>query len=148
MHYSPDQQWIVWCGTNAEQDAITASLGNECVSVYGRMTAEEKVALQDKWLAGEARVMVSKPSIFGWGVNWQQCHKMIFVGLSDSWESYYQCIRRCYRYGQKRTVQAHIVVSRLESAIAANVARKQVDADRLIDDLVRQMRAATLRSAA
>lgn len=148
MRYSPDQQWIVWCGTNAEQDAITAGLGDECVSVYGRMTAEEKVALQDKWLAGEVRVIVSKPSIFGWGVNWQQCHKMIFVGLSDSWESYYQCIRRCYRYGQKDVVRAHIVVSRLESAIAANVARKQVESDRLIDDLVRQMRTNSLRSVA
>lgn len=145
---APEDQWIVWCGTNAEQDAITEALGDDCVSIYGRMTIEQKVELERRWLAGEARVIVTKPSIYGWGVNWQHCHQMVFVGLSDSYESYYQAIRRCYRYGQTRPVCAHIVVSELESQIAANVARKEREAASTMAALVERMRAAGTWSAA
>jgi superfamily II DNA helicase RecQ len=127
---------------------MTRALGDDCVSVHGSMSPEEKVALADVWLRGEVRVIVSKPSILGWGVNFQQCSQMVFVGLSDSWESYYQCIRRCYRYGQTRRVQAHIVLSELESKIAGNVARKERQAVQMTQELVRAMRAAgELRTA-
>ncbi|WP_239404491.1 helicase C-terminal domain-containing protein [Frankia sp. Cj3] len=134
------EQWIVWCGTNDEQDAITAALGDDCVSIYGRMTPEKKVELEARWREGHVRVLVSKPSIFGWGVNWQNCARMIFVGLGDSYESYYQCIRRCHRFGQTDQVEAHIVLSEIESAIAANVARKECEAERMTAQLVAAMR--------
>lgn len=136
MVWRPEQQWIVWCGTNREQDAITAALGDDCVSIYGKYTPEQKVEMERRWREGEVQVIVTKPSIFGWGVNWQHCHRMIFVGLDDSYEKYYQAIRRCYRYGQARVVRAHIVLSELESQIAANVARKERESSGLHGALV------------
>lgn len=143
VRWSGEQQWIVWCGTNAEQDAITAELGDECVSIYGKYTPEQKVELERRWLDGEVRVIVTKLSIYGWGVNWQHCHKMIFVGLSDSYESYYQGIRRSYRYGQKNVVQAHVVLSELEQQIATNVTRKERAANAHTAELVAAMRDAS-----
>lgn len=135
-----DDQWVVWCGTNYEQDMITAGLGDDCVSIYGRMTPEEKVALERRWLDGEVKTIITKPSIYGWGVNWQQCNQMIFVGLSDSYEAYYQSIRRCYRYGQTRIVNAHVVLSDLEGQIAANIRRKESESSRTTSELVAAIR--------
>lgn len=127
---------------------MTAALGDDCVSVYGRMSPETKVELQDRWLAGEVRTMVTKPSIFGYGVNWQQCHRMVFVGLGDSYEQYYQSIRRCYRYGQTRVVKAHVVLSELEGQIATNVTRKERQASTVTAGLVQAMRKARSEIAA
>lgn len=76
-------------------------------------------------------------------MNWQHCARMAFVGLSDSYEAYYQCIRRCYRYGQTRIVRAHIVLSPIEDQIAANVARKEKQANRIVDGMVRAIRKAS-----
>jgi SNF2 family DNA or RNA helicase len=73
------------------------------------------------------------------GLNWQHCARMAFVGLSDSYEAYYQCMRRCYRYGQTRVVNAHVVLSELEEQIAANVWRKEKEANRVVDGLVQQL---------
>jgi SNF2 family DNA or RNA helicase len=73
-------------------------------------------------------VLITKPSIFGFGLNLQQCRNVAFVGLSDSFESYYQSVRRCWRFGQKRTVHAHIITSELEGAVVANIKRKEADA--------------------
>ena len=106
------------------------------------MSPEEKVDILYRWLDGERPVMISKASILGSGINMQHCARMVFVGLSDSYEQYYQAIRRCYRYGQTRVVHAHIVLSELESQIASNVARKEREASRLNNDLVAQMRRA------
>ena len=73
------------------------------------------------------------------GLNWQNCHRMIFCGINDSWESYYQSIRRCYRFGQRHVVDVHIVCSDLESEIAANIQRKEHEATMLSADLVATM---------
>lgn len=73
---------------------------------------------------------------------------MIFVGLSDSYEQYYQAIRRCHRYGQTRIVRAHIVLSEIEAQIATNVARKETSASRITDELIAAMRAAREETAA
>lgn len=78
--------------------------------------------------------------MYSQGMNWQHCARMAFVGLSDSYEQYYQAIRRCYRYGQQRVVRAHVIVSELESQIAANVARKERQASRITQELVTEMR--------
>lgn len=135
----PDEPWILWCGLNSEADTL-ANLIPGAFNVHGSLTAEEKADAFLGFADGDIRVLITKPKIASFGMNWQHCARMAFVGLDDSWETYYQAIRRCHRYGQHRVVDVHVVVSRLESAIAMNVARKQIEADRLIDDLVRQMR--------
>lgn len=132
-----DEPWIVWCGLNDEQDTITAALGEQAVSVYGSLDPDEKLARLDRWTTGERPVLVTKPSIFGHGLNLQRCARMVFVGLSDSFEAYHQAIRRCWRFGQTRPVNAHVVLTDLEEPIYANVLRKEREFEHLTDQLVR-----------
>ena len=135
----PDESWIAWCGLNDEQDALAASLGDQCVSIFGTLAPDEKLARLDRWLSGEVRYLVTKPSIFGHGLNLQQCARMAFVGLSDSYEAYYQAIRRCWRYGQTRDVHVYIVLTEPEEAIYANVCRKQREAEATAAELVKHV---------
>jgi superfamily II DNA or RNA helicase len=137
----PGEPWVLWCGLNDEAEALTRAIPG-AVNVTGSMSAEDKAAALLGFADGAFRVLVVKAQIAAFGLNWQHCARMVFVGLSDSYETYYQAIRRCYRYGQKRVVHAHIVLSDIESQIAANVARKERQATAVLDDLVREMRAA------
>lgn len=138
--WSGEEQWVVWVGRNDEQEYMAKLLGDTCVSITGSMEPEEKVELQDRWLNGEFQTIITKPSIFGMGVNWQHCARMAFVGMSDSYEQYYQAIRRCYRYGQTRVVHAHVIVSALEAQIVQNVKNKERQAVGLTSELVAEMR--------
>ena len=131
----PDEPWLLWVGMNDEADALTAAIPG-AVNVYGSLDPDEKARLLLGFADGEHRVLVTKPSIASMGMNWQHCARMVFVGLGDSYEQYYQCIRRCYRYGQARVVDVHIVLSDLESQIADNVARKERQASRITTALV------------
>ena len=137
----PDEPWIVWCGLNAEADLL-ARLIPGAVNVRGSMTPEEKAAGLLGFADGKIRVLITKPSVASFGMNWQHCARMAFCGLNDSFEALYQCIRRCHRYGQHRLVRVHIVLSQLEGQIAANVARKERQAAEMTAELVREMRAA------
>ena len=117
-------QWIVWCGLNDEADYVAGHVPG-AVNVYGALSPEEKAAAFEAFQDGTIRVLVTKPSIAGMGMNFQNCHQMIFLGLSDSWESYYQAIRRCWRFGQHEPVDVTIVVSPLEQQIVNNVRAKE-----------------------
>lgn len=131
----PDEPWILWCGLNDEADALASAIPG-AVNVHGSLTAEDKADLLLGFADGEYQVLITKPSIASQGLNYQHCARMAFVGLGDSYEQYYQAIRRCYRYGQTRIVQAHIVLSELESQIATNVARKERQANAITDALI------------
>lgn len=136
-----DQEtWIIWCGLNDEQDTLAAAFGDRCFSLYGSQSPEAKVDILERWLAGERPILITKTSIAGMGINAQHCARMIFVGLSDSYEAYYQAIRRCYRYGQERVVIAHVVLSEIEAQIAVNIARKEAEASSITAELVDAMR--------
>jgi hypothetical protein len=137
----PDEPWLVWCGLNDEATTL-AKLIPGAVNVHGSWSPEDKAAALLGFADGDIRVLITKPSIAAFGLNWQHCARMVFVGLSDSYEAYYQSIRRCYRYGQHRVVEAHIVLSELESQIASNVARKEREASHITAGLVAEMRAA------
>lgn len=136
----PDQPWLLWCGLNGEADKIATATG--AVNVHGGLTPEQKADALLGFADGKIKRLVTKPSLASFGLNWQHCARMIFVGLSDSYEAYYQAIRRCYRYGQTRVVDAHIVLSELEGQIAANVQRKEREAGRITAELVTEMRRA------
>jgi len=133
------EQWIVWCGLNAEHDALEEAFAGECVSARGDDTRAEKEAAEEAWRTGRARILLSKPSVLGWGMNWQHCARMAFVGLSDSYEELYQATRRCWRFGQEREVEAHIITATTEGAVLANVKRKESDHERMFDEMVRHM---------
>ena len=128
-------QWIVWCGLNDESDAIARAVPDS-VNVEGSTDPETKVEQLEAFQDGRIRVLITKPSIAGFGMNFQNAHRMVFVGMSDSYESYYQAIRRCYRFGQEHPVTAHVVVSELEQQIVQNVARKEQESSVTTDWLV------------
>lgn len=121
------QPWIVWGELNAETDALTKAIDG-AVEIRGSDDTEVKEQRLADFAAGKIRVLVTKPSIAGWGLNWQHCARMAFVGVTDSFESYYQATRRCWRFGQEREVHVHIFSSNLEGAVLANLKRKESDA--------------------
>lgn len=141
----PGERWLVWCGLNAEASAVLDRVP-DAVEVAGADTAEDKTARLLDFAAGNIRVLVTKPSIAGQGLNFQSCARMVFVGLSDSYESYYQAIRRCWRFGQTRPVTAHIVLSEPERPIYANVLDKERQARELTAGLIASATAATRRA--
>lgn len=131
-----DEQVLVWCDLNAESEALAAAIDG-AVEVRGSQTPDYKEKAMNGFSDGSNRVLVSKPSIAGWGMNWQQCNTMIFVGLSDSFEAYYQAVRRCWRFGQKRPVTVYIIISDAEGCVKRNIERKQADAQRMTQELVK-----------
>jgi hypothetical protein len=134
----PDDQWVVWCDLNAESDALAKSIIG-AVEVRGSDSIEHKEQAMADFASGKARVIVSKPSICGFGMNWQHCANMAFVGLSDSYEQFYQAVRRCWRFGQKSKVRVHVITAATEGAVVANIQRKEADAARMAQNMVKHM---------
>lgn len=135
MVNNSDDQWIVWCGLNDESNAIAADV-EDAVEVSGSDSLEYKIETLERFQAGEIRVLVTKPKIAGFGMNFQNCHNMAFLGLDDSWESYYQSIRRCYRFGQQYQVNVHIVLGDVEQEILDNIIRKGEQAENMANRLI------------
>jgi superfamily II DNA or RNA helicase len=133
-----DEQFLVWCNLNVESELIAKSIPDS-VEVCGSDTPEHKTESMIGFSEKRIRVLVSKPSICGFGMNWQQCHNMIFVGLSDSFEQYYQAVRRCWRFGQKSEVNVYVITADTEGAVVANIQRKERD----FEDMLHGMIAAT-----
>lgn len=134
-----DEQFVIWCGLNVEQDSLAKLLGNECVSIYGSLSDNEKEFRLVQWLSRAKRILISKVSIFGWGLNLQQCANIIFLGISDSFEEMYQGVRRCWRFGQKNEVNCHVITSKAEGAVVRNIQRKEADATRMAKEMVKHM---------
>lgn len=137
-----DDPVIVWCHLNDESTALTAAI-SDAVEVTGSMSIDEKTKNVMAFTHGEKRVLVSKPSICGAGMNWQHCNTMVFAGMNDSFEEFYQAVRRCYRFGQKRAVTVHIITAETEGAVKANIERKQTQANTMADQMVEHMRQMT-----
>lgn len=133
-----DDQVIVWCGLNDEAKAIAAAVDG-AVNVEGSWLPDAKAQALEDFQDGKIRVLVTKTAIAGFGMNFQNAHRMVFLGLGDSYEQYYQAIRRCWRFGQQNPVDVHVVVSRLETAIVQNVKRKEREASRWHHELVSAM---------
>lgn len=134
MVNADSESWIVWCDLNAEGDALRASIPG-AVEIRGSDDPEVKEQRLMDFAAGKIRVLITKPSIAGFGLNWQHCARMAFVGVTDSWEAYYQAVRRCWRFGQRREVSVHIFASDLEGAVVNNLQRKERDAKAMADAL-------------
>ncbi|WP_247750171.1 DEAD/DEAH box helicase [Rhizobium sp. 16-449-1b] len=131
-----NEPWLIWCQLNSEQEALEKAFAGKCISVRGSMTEDQKEAGILAWLRGDKPIMISKPSIMGFGLNFQHCHQMVFVGLNDSFEQVYQAIRRCWRFGQQSEVTAHFIAAETEGAVVANLRRKEADADRMAAAMV------------
>ncbi len=138
MVNADDEQWIVWCGLNAESAGAVEGIRG-AVEVCGTTSIAGKEKALTDFIDGRARVLVTKPAIAGFGMNFQHCARQAFLGLSDSYESYYQCIRRSWRFGQTRPVSVQIVLADVEAEILHNVRRKEREArdlaHRIIDEV-------------
>jgi hypothetical protein len=139
------EPWIIWCDLNAEQDALERAFGNLAFSIRGADSIEDKESRIKGWLQGERPVIISKPSILGFGLNMQRAARMAFVGVTDSYEAYYQAVRRCWRFGQKREVHVHIFASKAEGSIVANLKRKEREAGMMADALGAETRDAVMQ---
>jgi len=131
-------QWIIWTGLDGESRAVRDAIG--AVEVKGSDTPDYKARTFEDFQDGKIQIMVTKPKIGGFGMNFQNANKMIFFGLNDSWESWYQCIRREWRYGQNRPVEVHVILSNIEQSIYANIQRKDAMAARLRGGLIEHLK--------
>lgn len=133
-----NRPWIVWCYLNTEADELKRRIP-DAVEVRGADDPETKAERMLGFSDGKYRVLITKPSIGGWGMNWQHCADEAFVGISHSYEQYYQDVRRCWRFGQTKTVNAHIICTENDGAIVANIERKDREAREMMAQLVAHM---------
>ena len=125
-----EETFLVWCDLNDESKKLH-QLINDSVEVKGSDKQKHKSTAMLDFSDDKIKCLVTKPSIAGFGMNWQNCRNMIFVGLSDSYEAYYQAIRRCWRFGQDKEVNIYIIISSKEGTVKENIERKQQDAEKM-----------------
>lgn len=130
--------WLIWCNLNSESELLHKYIPDS-KQIKGSDSLEYKEQTIKQFSGGDLRVLITKPSIAGFGMNWQHCHKMAFVGLSDSYEQFYQAVRRCWRFGQKNEVDCYIVTADIEGAVVGNIQRKEKDAMRMAANMVKHM---------
>jgi hypothetical protein len=132
-----DSPALVWCSLNPEGDML-ADLIPDAIQVSGRDTDEQKEEKFEAFSNGEARVLITKPKIGAWGMNWQHCSHMTYFP-TNSYEQYYQAVRRCWRFGQENSVTVDIVATDGEVPIIENMTKKQEQANRMFTELVAHM---------
>jgi hypothetical protein len=130
VEVEPAEQWLLWCDLNDEGDALEKAIPG-AVQIKGADKPDVKEARILEFAEGTTRVLVTKPSIAGAGVNLQRCARMIFVGIGHSFEAYYQAVRRCWRFGQSRSVVVYVITSEAEGRVLDNLKRKAADAERM-----------------
>ena len=132
-------QWIIWAGLQSETDALIGWIRAGAREVKGDDPQEQKITDLQDFQDGEYDILITKAKICGFGMNFQNARNMIFFGLNDSWESYYQCIRREWRYGQKHPVNVYIIMSAAEQEIWENVKRKERVAKLMTSELLKNI---------
>lgn len=133
------EQWLIWCGLDHESKLAKSNLP-DAVEVKGADSAEHKTQFFEDFQDEKIRILVTKPKIGGFGMNFQNCHNVIFYGLNDSWETFYQAIRRCYRFGQKLPVNVYVVISDIETQIFENINKKAEMAERMMNGLINEVK--------
>jgi len=132
-------QFIVWCQRNDESSGLN-KLIKDSVEVVGSDSIEDKKEKIMMFTDGKVRVLITKPKIAGFGMNWQHCNKIMFVGLTDSYEQIYQAIRRCWRFGQKNKVDTYFITHSREGKMLQNINRKEKQTEQMATNLVKYMR--------
>lgn len=133
------EPWLIWCHLNDEAELLQSLIPGS-INVQGSDKPDVKSARMMDFSHGNLRVLISKPSICGFGMNWQHCARMAFVGLNDSFEQFYQAVRRCYRFGQSRNVEVHIFTAENEGQILANIKRKEQSHHEMSANMIEHMR--------
>ena len=129
---------IIWCELNPESELLH-KLIKDSVEIKGTNKPDFKEKAMVDFAAGKIKALVTKPKIAGLGMNWQNCCTQIFVGLSDSYEQYYQAVRRCWRFGQTTPVNVFVVYSDKEGAVVENIRRKEHDHNIMFESMINAM---------
>jgi DNA modification methylase len=124
VNADPNEPWLIWCHLNDEAEMLNQMIDGS-VNIQGSDSPAVKTKNLMGFSNGDFRVLITKPKIAGFGMNWQHCARMAFVGLDDSFEKFYQSVRRCYRFGQKREVLVHLFTAENEGQILLNLKRKE-----------------------
>lgn len=138
-----NENWLVWCDYNDESTELKRAIDG-AVEVKGSDKPEHKETAGIDFANGNIKALVSKPSIYGFGMNWQNCNNIVFCGLSDSYEKFYQAVRRCWRFGQEKEVNVHIIISEKEMNVLENIKRKERQEKEASDNIIRLMKETTL----
>lgn len=133
-----DRPFVWWCNLNAESEQLVKAIPG-AVETRGSDTDDEKERKLNDFSEGRTRVLVTKPGVAGFGMNWQHCADTGFVGLNDSFEQVYQAERRFWRFGQAKPVTVHFISAETEGAVVANLRRKEADAERMAASMVMHM---------
>lgn len=134
-----DGPFLVWCNLNDESAKLARAIPG-AVEVSGSDSVAVKEDRILGFTSGKYRVLVTKPKIAGFGMNWQHCSQMAFVGLNDSFEQLYQGIRRCHRFGQKNSVRVHLISADLEGEVLQNLKDKEQKHEHMSRMMVEHMR--------
>ena len=124
INNSPNEQYLIWVDMNEEAEVLKKLIPS-AIEVRGSDKISFKEEASKKFKNGEIQILISKPKIFGYGMNFQNCHNVIFCGLTYSYENYYQALRRVYRFGQNFEVNSYIVLGITEKTILENIKRKE-----------------------
>ena len=133
-----DEPWIVWCNLNDESAELTRSI-KKSVEIKGSDKRQHKEDSMMGFSDGSIKRLITKPKIAGFGMNWQHCNNIAFVGLSDSYEQFYQAVRRCWRFGQKKPVNCYIITAETEGVVVENIKRKEKNAAKMATEMVKHM---------
>lgn len=125
-----NENWLVWCDLN-DESKLLHDLINSSVEIKGSDKSEYKANEMLNFSENKTKVLVTKSLIAGFGMNWQNCHNMIFVGVSDSFEQYYQAVRRCWRFGQEKEVNVYLVIGSREGTVKDNLDRKAEQTEKM-----------------
>ncbi|HNX90101.1 MAG TPA: DNA methyltransferase [Paludibacteraceae bacterium] len=134
-----NEQWLIWCGLDRESSIAKKALENS-IEVKGTDEPDFKAQAFEDFQDNKIKILITKSKIGGHGMNFQNCHNIIFFGLNDSWEMFYQSIRRCYRFGQNKEVNVHIVISDIETSIFENIVKKGEMAERMMNGLINEVK--------
>lgn len=134
-----DRPFLWWCHLNTEAEALCRAIP-DAIELRGTDHEKDKERKIADFIAGKIRVLVTKPSVCGYGLNLQMCADTGFVGLSDSFEQVYQAVRRFWRFGQTKPVNAHFIAAETEGAVVSNIKRKEAQADHMVNSMIEHMR--------
>lgn len=133
-----NEKWLLWCNFNIEGEMLRKAIHNS-IEIKGADSLDHKEKSIIGFANGGIDILITKPKIAGFGVNLQSCHNIVFFGLSDSYEQFYQAVRRCWRFGQEYPVNVHIIIGERELSVLRNIERKEKDAQLMFKSMVGYM---------
>jgi SNF2 family DNA or RNA helicase len=137
----PNENWVIWCDTDYEANELNKRIP-QGVEVRGSMSLDMKEDRLNAFVSGNERILITKPSIAGFGLNLQHCARCAFVGISYSYEAFYQAVRRFWRFGQQRPVNVHVAMAETEGVIWNTIQRKARDHETMKTAMTAAMRRA------